>query len=183
MAKFKHHGKRPSDRRRPLGPRDSGAKCVRCGGTFRVDLPALAFPFTAVIAVCPECAAADLLADGGHVVSIAPSIIAGSRFDPGALRVTPGAAAALADSKEHSATFLSRHNQGDWGHIDETDVEDEDEDEDEDEPLDSELNAEVLASGRGQIMSAYRTAKGVEIWLVSHLGDNNQTTILLPEEY
>jgi hypothetical protein len=82
------------------------------------------------------------------------------------LVATPGALQAIADSGQTPLDFLSRHARGDWGDVD---------------AEDSKLNdAAVLAGER--ILSAYRTAQGVKLWIITE-ADRSSTCILLPEEY
>ena len=64
------------------------------------------------------------------------------------------------------ADFLARHQQGDWG-----EVCDEDKQEN-----------EYSVTKRLRILSAYRTSKGVKLWVITE-ADRSATTILLPDEY
>ena len=92
-------------------------------------------------------------------------------FPLGQLLATPGALSALEESKQSPAVFLDRHTQGDWGEVCESD---------------KKLNDESLVDG-SRLMSAYRTAAGVRIWIITEAADDDgqraATTILLPEEY
>ena len=51
---------------------------------------------------------------------------------------------------------------------------------------DCHLNEEALVDG-SRLMSAYSTAKGVKLWIITEASDDNGhrccTTLLLPEEY
>jgi hypothetical protein len=95
----------------------------------------------------------------------------GPKFIQGRTLATPGAVAALEESGQHVWDFLSRHTQGDWGNVGEEDWQ---------------LNDDALLDGC-RLLSAYRTLKGVSIWIVTEAaGDDGRravTTILLPEEY
>jgi hypothetical protein len=95
----------------------------------------------------------------------------GAQFTPGRTLATPNAVAALEESGQHAWEFLSRHARGDWGNVGEEDWK---------------LNDAALLDG-SRLLSAYRTLKGVRIWIVTEAaGDDGRravTTILLPEEY
>ena len=94
-----------------------------------------------------------------------------SKFLLGQLAATPGALEALETSGQTPDFFLARHLAGDWGEVNEED---------------RRLNDEALVHG-DRILSAYRTLKGVKLWIVTEAADDNghraATTILLPEEY
>lgn len=70
-----------------------------------------------------------------------------------------------------SASFVTRHANGDWGEVC---------------PDDGQLNDEAVKDG-SRILSAYSTAKGAKIWIITEASDDSgnrtATTILLPEEY
>jgi hypothetical protein len=94
------------------------------------------------------------------------------KFDLGQLLSTPGALEALEDSNQTPADFISRHALGDWG-----------------EELcqeDKRLNDQAISDG-SRILSAYRTHKGVKLWVITEaVGDDGHraaTTCLLPSEY
>lgn len=87
-------------------------------------------------------------------------------FSLGRLVATPGALQALAASGHSPADFLARHAGGDWGEVD---------------AEDQRLNDEALTRGE-RLLSAYRTAKGVRLWVITE-ADRSVTTLLLPEEY
>jgi hypothetical protein len=94
------------------------------------------------------------------------------KFDLGQLLSTPGALEALEESGQAPADFLSRHARGDWGE----DLCEED----------RQLNDQALVDG-SRLLSAYRTLKGVKIWIITEAMDDNGhracTTALLPSEY
>lgn len=89
----------------------------------------------------------------------------------GQVVATPGALAALDASGESPAIFLARHATGDWGEVCSDD---------------KQLNDEAVKDG-SRILSAYRTAKGERIWIITEAADETgsreATTILLPDEY
>jgi hypothetical protein len=62
--------------------------------------------------------------------------------------------------------FLQRHQRCDWGVVDKEDWESNDWSLENDE----------------RILSAYRLANGVKVWIITE-SDRSTTTILLPEEY
>jgi len=88
------------------------------------------------------------------------------RFQPGFLTATPGALEALEDAKQSPMEFVQRHLAGDWGNVDKEDA----------------AENEFSVNNNLRILSAYRTNKGVKLWLITE-ADRSSTTILLPEEY
>lgn len=84
----------------------------------------------------------------------------------GGTYATPGALAALEESHQTPAEFLSRHEGGDWGEVG---------------PEDWESNEEAFG-GEGRLLSAYTLKTGVKIWIITEW-DRSVTTILLPDEY
>ena len=93
------------------------------------------------------------------------------KFSLGQVLATPGALEALEQSGQSPAVFLSRHVVGDWGDVC---------------PDDKEANEQSLLDG-SRLLSAYRTNKGVKLWIITEAADDQgqraATTILLPEEY
>jgi hypothetical protein len=89
-----------------------------------------------------------------------------TKFPLGRLAATPGALEAMEASGQTPEFFLARHASGDWGCVDEDD---------------RKLNDEALIHG-DRLLSAYRTLRGVRLWIISE-ADRSVTTILLPEEY
>jgi hypothetical protein len=63
-------------------------------------------------------------------------------------------------------SFLSRHANGDWGELSESD---------------REANEYALKHGL-RVLSAYTLRTGAKIWIVTD-ADRSMTTMLLPEEY
>lgn len=84
----------------------------------------------------------------------------------GMLVATPGAIGAIEEAGQPYSDFIERHRKGDWGEVD---------------GEDKALNDEALAIG-SRLLSAYRTAKGIRIWIITE-ADRSSTCILLPEEY
>jgi hypothetical protein len=89
-----------------------------------------------------------------------------ARFSLGQVVATPGALQALKEAKQEPWEFLERHQSGDWGELSQQDK------------RENELS---LRKGF-RILSAYRTSKGVRLWIITE-ADRSATTILLPEEY
>ena len=94
-----------------------------------------------------------------------------TKFSLGQILATPGALGALQESGQTPQFFLARHVRGDWGEgCDE----------------DKRLNDQALIDG-SRLLSAYRTLKGVRIWIITEAADDHghrqATTCLLPEEY
>ncbi len=88
------------------------------------------------------------------------------KFKIGRLVITPGALAAITDSDENPWHFVVRHMAGTWGEVD---------------LEDKQLNDQAVEDG-SRILSAYKTAQGRKIWVITE-ADRSGTTILLPEEY
>lgn len=89
-----------------------------------------------------------------------------SRFELGQIVATPEALQALQDAGQDPQEFLRRHQSGDWGEL---------------SPEDRREN-EYSVNRHLRILSAYRTRKGVKLWVITE-ADRSATTILLPEEY
>jgi hypothetical protein len=94
------------------------------------------------------------------------------KFNLGRVVITPGAMAALIDSGQQPAKFLCRHQQGDWGDLSDDDK----------ACNDAAIQFEGDVDRQDRILSGYRTAKGVKIWVITEY-DRSVTTLLLPEEY
>ena len=93
-----------------------------------------------------------------------PSI--GARFALGQTFITPSAQEALEIAGETPIRFLRRQVSGDWGELSAEDVEE---------------NERSLREGF-RLLSAYRTAKGQKLWIITE-AHRSATTILLPSEY
>ena len=87
-------------------------------------------------------------------------------FALGETSITPGAEEALQIAGQTATEFLRRHRSCDWGELSDEDVKE---------------NEFALKKGL-RILSAYQTAKGQKIWIITE-GDRSATTILLPSEY
>jgi hypothetical protein len=88
------------------------------------------------------------------------------RFQLGHLFITPGASEALNEAGQSPQEFISRHARLEQGELC---------DEDHRENLFS-LDKPL------RIFSAYKTARGVKLWIISE-ANRSATTILLPSEY
>ena len=90
-----------------------------------------------------------------------------TRFALGQTFITPGAEEALQIAGQTAIEFLRRHMSCDWGsELSEEDVQE---------------NELSLKEGF-RLLSAYRTAKGQKLWIITE-ADRSATTILLPSEY
>lgn len=87
-------------------------------------------------------------------------------FDLGQTVTTIGAKEILEESNQLPIEFLKRHVTGDWGIVCKEDAEE---------------NEFSLTNGY-RLLSAYLTAKGEKLWIITE-ADRSATTILLPEEY
>ena len=88
------------------------------------------------------------------------------RFPLGQILLTPGAIETLSESGQMPHEFLSRHARLEQGE------------------LSGEDHRENLYSvdKRLRIFSAFKTAQGVKLWVITE-ADRSATTILLPSEY
>jgi len=87
-------------------------------------------------------------------------------FPLGKIYLTVGAKESLAESNQEPFEFLSKHQSGNWGDVCKDDKKEND-----------------LSVKEGfRILSSYRTAKDVKIWIITE-ADRSSTTLLLPSEY
>jgi hypothetical protein len=94
------------------------------------------------------------------------------KFELGRVVATPAALRAIEAAHEVSATFLYRHERGDWGELDEDD---------------KRCNARALING-GRIFSVYNLPITDErLWIITEAeGDDGKrasTCVLLPDDY
>lgn len=87
-------------------------------------------------------------------------------FPLGQVVATPGALQALEEAGQRPEAFLNRHIVGDWGELDD---------------FDRRQNDRAVHQGL-RLLSAYRTMRGVRLWVITEW-DRSVTTLLLPEEY
>lgn len=92
-------------------------------------------------------------------------------FSLGQVVATPGALDALDKAGQAPSEFLDRHVHGDFGDLEEEDIE---------------ANQESLKDG-SRILSSYRTTLNEKVWIITEASDEDghraATTLLLPEEY
>ncbi len=87
-------------------------------------------------------------------------------FSLGQVFLTVGAREVLEESNESANEFLAKHSTGNWGNVCEEDAEEND-----------------FSVREGfRILSAYKTSKGVKIWVITE-ACRSSTTVLLPSEY
>lgn len=87
-------------------------------------------------------------------------------FPLGQVLATPGALAALAETRQSPLSFLARHHAGDWGELPPEDV------------VENERSLKVGA----RLLSAYTLNDGTRLWIITE-HDRSATTLLLPMEY
>ncbi len=87
-------------------------------------------------------------------------------FPLGQTVMTIGAKDALEESNQLPIEFIKLHQSGDWGIIGKEDKQE---------------NEFSLKNGF-RLLSAYRTANGEKLWIITE-ADRSITTILLPSEY
>ena len=86
-------------------------------------------------------------------------------FPLGQIVATPGALELLDRGAVNAASFLLRHQSGDWGDV---------------PPEDAEENESSVVNGN-RILSSY-TVLGDRLWIITE-ADRSSTTLLLPDEY
>jgi hypothetical protein len=87
-------------------------------------------------------------------------------FSLGRTFITPGASAALEESGQTAAEFLSMHERGEWGLVGKDDAKEND-----------------LSVREGfRILSAYKTIKGEKLWIITE-HDRSASTVMLPSDY
>lgn len=87
-------------------------------------------------------------------------------FPIGRLLATPGAIDLLAERGLSPFEFVSRHRQGDWGNLDDEDVQ---------------ANRAALIHGN-RLLSSYQLDTNTRLWIITE-ADRSATTLLLPSEY
>ena len=89
-----------------------------------------------------------------------------TRFALGQTYITPGAEEALMIAGQTAIEFLRRHMSGDFGDVSHEDAQEN----------------ELSLRESFRMLSAYRTARGQKLWIITE-ADRSSTTILLPSEY
>jgi hypothetical protein len=87
-------------------------------------------------------------------------------FSLGSIYLTIGAQEALDESNQLPNEFLEMHQKGNWGIVCKDDWREND----------------FSVKNGFRILSAFKTAQGVKLWLITE-ADRSATTILLPDEY
>jgi hypothetical protein len=88
------------------------------------------------------------------------------KFPLGDIVATPGAIEALREAKQTPLALLVRHQQGDWGNLDEED----------------QAENEFSLTHDLRLLSAYTLPTEVKIWVITE-ADRSVTTLLLPSDY
>ena len=89
-----------------------------------------------------------------------------ARFSLGETYITPGAEEALMIAGQTGIEFLRRHVSADWSEL-----------------ADEDAKENELSLREGfRVLSAYHTAKGEKLWIITE-ADRSSTAILLPSEY
>ncbi len=88
------------------------------------------------------------------------------RFQLGSIYATPGALDAISEAGQHAQEFINRHARLEQGEL-----------------CDADHRENLFSVSRQlRIFSAFKTAQGVKIWIISE-ADRSATTLLLPSEY
>ncbi|MGB7924094.1 MAG: hypothetical protein WCF57_12695 [Pyrinomonadaceae bacterium] len=88
------------------------------------------------------------------------------RFPLGRMFLTPGAIEALEEAGQSPQEFINRHARLEQGELSEDDYQE-----------------NLFSVDKAlRIFSAYKTAQGVKLWIITE-ADRSATTILLPSEY
>lgn len=88
------------------------------------------------------------------------------RFQLGRVFMTPGAIEALEDAGQLPQEFVNRHARLEQGEL-----------------CDSDFKENLFSVDKPlRIFSAFKTAAGVKLWVITE-ADRSATTILLPDEY
>jgi hypothetical protein len=88
------------------------------------------------------------------------------RFPLGQIFITPGATDTMEEANQSPQEFLSRHARLEQGELSDED----------------QRENEFSVNKHLRIVSAFKTAKGEKIWVITE-ADRSSTTALLPSEY
>jgi hypothetical protein len=89
-----------------------------------------------------------------------------ARFALGRLFLTQGAIEALEDARQSPEEFINRHARLEQGEL-----------------CDEDYKENLFSIDKSlRIFSAFKTSKGVKIWVITE-ADRSVTTLLLPDEY
>ena len=97
---------------------------------------------------------------------LAVPLVPPAKFRLGKLLITPGAQAAITESKQSPWDFIVRHMACDFGNVCDED---------------KRLNLEAVTTGE-RILSTYKTTLGADIWVLTE-ADRSATVCLLASEY
>lgn len=92
------------------------------------------------------------------------------KFDLGSITITSGVKDLIDEHFYRPNLLISMLNcfmSGDFGQLDKDDIE---------------LNHAAINENYGRVMGIFNF-DGITVWCMTHLGDNNYTTVLLPDEY
>jgi hypothetical protein len=88
------------------------------------------------------------------------------RYPLGQLCATPGALEALTEARQSAQEFFNRHARLEQGEL-----------------CDIDHKANLVSVNKPlRIFSAFKTARGVKLWIITE-ADRSVTTVLLPDEY
>lgn len=164
---------------------DRRSSCSSCGAPLVSGVRGV-FDGAAIIGLCSTCSDQQLLAEGGVTFRLQHQLPE-ALFAVGQVKLTAGAISVLAEGCQHVYEFLLRHVRGDWGRygLVEDIVLSADEERRGWEATDDDgkINKSNLLNQRDRLMSAYETAAGRDLWIITYLGQNGDTTVLVPEEY
>ncbi len=88
------------------------------------------------------------------------------KFELGRVVATPGVLEHFQGIEESILPYIARHSSGDWGDLDEHDIQ---------------VNERALSNDE-QLLSSYKTVGNQKIWIITER-DRSVTTVLLPSEY
>jgi hypothetical protein len=89
-----------------------------------------------------------------------------AKFPSGQIVATPGAIELLDKNGMSGSSVLTRHFQGDWGDLDEEDIE----------------QNNFSLENKQRVLSSYVLPDSTKVWVITEW-DRSVTTILLPEDY
>ena len=87
-------------------------------------------------------------------------------FTLGHTVATPGALDALERNHQNPLEFISRHQRGDWGELDDSDK----------------LENDRAVKFGDRILSAYHLKDETKLWVITE-ADRSSSCVLLPDEY
>ena len=94
------------------------------------------------------------------------------KFKLGKIVITPRSISSLAKSNQLPSDFLTKHQSGDWGELDNFDK----------KQNDLAIANEGHLDQQQRVLSSYKSKLNEKIWIITEW-DRSITTILLPDEY